>query len=391
MEARREVSKTLCRRYRKATKKQKTGILDYTVEVTGWCRKHAAAVLSGRVPIPKCKPKRKGSTHPPSKRGRSPKYGIKHKAILKKVWGVLDFSSSVRVKAGMADVLGSLEHCGHLELTGFMRADMLAMSASTMDRLLRFERKAMALKGRATTKPGTLLKSQIPMRRGTDWKEDEAGFVEIDCVAHCGSSAQGEFALTLDMTDVKTTWTHPRAMLNKARVHTIEAVDYLRGAFPFAIKGIDSDNGSEFINNHFLTYCNTNDLVFTRGRPHEKNDGCYIEEKNWSVVRRFSGYYRFEGQRAVDVLNMMYDLLALYINYFMPSQKLVSKMRDGAHVSRKHDKGLTPYRRIMADESISQEVKDKLTATFEKLDVYDLRYQIACLQDELKKMAVPNG
>jgi hypothetical protein len=193
------------------------------------------------------------------------------------------------------------------------------------------------------------------------------------------------------MTDVKTTWTHPRAMLNKARVHTVEAVDYLRGTFPFEVKGIDSDNGSEFINHHFLAYCNTNDLVFTRGRPHEKNDGCFIEEKNWSVVRRFSGYYRFEGQRAVDMLNMMYDLLALYINYFMPSQKLISKMRDGAHVSRKHDKGLTPYRRIMTDEFISQEVKDKLTTTFKELDVYDLRYQIACLQDELKKMAVPNG
>jgi hypothetical protein len=144
---------------------------------------------------------------------------MKHKAILKKVWAVLDFSSSVRVKAGMADVLTSLERCGHLELSYPMRTDMLAMSASTMDRLLKSDRKALEIKGRPTTKPGTLLKSQIPVRRGTEWSEDEAGFVEMDCVAHCGSSTAGEFALTLDMTDVKTTWTHPRAMINKARVH----------------------------------------------------------------------------------------------------------------------------------------------------------------------------
>lgn len=225
-------------------KETKGGILDYTIEVTGWCRKHAAAVLCGKVPIPKCKPKKKGGTRQTDRRGRRPKYDIKHKAILKKVWAVLDFSSSVRTKAGMADVLGSLERCGHLELTDAIRTDMLAMSASTIDRLLKFDRKAMALRGRATTKPGTLLKNQIPARRGTDWSKDEIGFVEIGCVAHCGSSAQGEFVLTLDATDVKSTWTHPRAMLNKARKHTVKAVEHIKGELPLKLKGIDSDSGS---------------------------------------------------------------------------------------------------------------------------------------------------
>jgi hypothetical protein len=164
-----------------------------------------------------------------------------HKAVLKKVWAVLDFSSSVRVKAGMADVLGSMERCEHLVLDDVMRADMLAMSPSTMDRLLRFDRKSMVLRGRATTKPGALLKSQIPIRRGSEWDEDEAGFVEIDLVAHCGPSAAGEFVFTLDMTDVKSTWTQPRAIRNKARKHTVEAVDYLKASFPFELRGIDSD------------------------------------------------------------------------------------------------------------------------------------------------------
>ena len=391
MDARKEVSEQQCFRYRRAGKGEKAHILDTVVETTGWCRKHAAGVLSGRIPIPRGKNRRTLKGRVADGRGRKPKYGMEHKAVLKKVWAVSDFSCSVRMKAGMKDILGSLERCGHLALSSQLRIDMLTMSPSTMDRLLAFDRKSMAIKGRSTTKPGTLLKSQIPVRRGSEWSEDRAGFVEIDCVAHCGKSSAGEFVFTLDMTDVKSTWTHPRAIRNKARKHTVEAVEHLRGVFPFDIVGIDSDNGSEFINEHFLAYCKDNDLVFTRGRPNTKNDGCFIEEKNWSVVRRFTGYCRLEGQEAVDVLNMMYDQLALYINFFIPSQKLVSKTRDGARVSRKHDKGLTPYRRIMADRDIGQEAKDRLTAIFEGLDVLELRCQIANLQDVLKKLAIPNG
>ena len=391
MDARKEVSEQLCSKYRKAKKKEKGRILDNVIETTGWCRKHTAGVLAGRIPIPKANKNSKKKGRPPDGRGRRPKYGVEHKAVLKKVWAVLDFSSSVRVAAGMKDVLNSLIRCGHIVIDDALYANMCAMSPSTMDRLLSFDRKSLVIKGRATTKPGTLLKSQIPIRRGSDWSEDRAGFVEVDCVAHCGTSAAGEFALTLDMTDVKSTWTHPRAIRNKARVHTIGAVDYLKAAFPFPILGIDSDNGSEFINEHFLAYCTNNDLVFTRGRPETKNDGCFIEEKNWSVVRRFTAYYRFEGQETVDVLNMMYDQLALYINYFMPSQKLIEKTRDGARVTKKHDKGLTPYRRIMQDKDIPSEVKDKLTTVFLSLDVLELRRQIAYLQDALKKLAVLNG
>jgi len=286
-----------------------------------------------------------------------------HKVVLKKVWVAMDFASSVRVKAGMKDVLASMVRNGHIALDDAMRKDMLAMSASTMDRLLAFDRKSMTLKGRATTKPGTLLKSQIPIRRGSDWDDAKVGFVEVDLVAHCGASAKGEFVCTLNMTDVCSGWTQPRAVINKARVHTVSAIGYLKGELPFQLLGLDSDNGSEFINDHLLTYCKDNDIAFTCRRPNKKNDGCFIEEKNWSVVRRFTAYYRFEGKEAVDVLNMLYDLLALYINYFMPSQKLISTTRDGAHVSRKHDKGLTPYRRVMKDGSIPKQTKDRLCTT----------------------------
>jgi hypothetical protein len=389
MGARREVSEELRSGYRKAKKKQKGAILDQVTELTGWCRKHAAAVLSGRSPIAaKVKSRRKRVGR--DRRGRKPKYSLRHKEVLKRVWAVLDFSSSTRVKAGMKDVLDSMARNARIVLEEALYEDMTGISASTIDRMLKYDREAVSVRGRALTKPGSLLKSQIPIRRGSDWSEDETGFVEIDCVAHCGSTGTGEFISTLDMTDVKSGWTGLRAMRNKARVHAVEAVEYLSGTFPFPIKGIDSDNGSEFINDHLLAYCRRNGLVFTRGRPETKNDGCFVEQKNWSVARRFTGYYRFEGQGTVDIMNEMYGLLSMYVNYFMPSQKLISKTRDGARVSRKHDAGLTPYRRIMGDAGISADIKDRLTETFEKLDVWELRRKVGEFQDILRLKAVPN-
>ena len=389
MGARREVSEELSSKYKKAKKKQKGAILDQVVELTGWCRKHAAAVLSGLVPISaKVKSPRRHVGR--DRRGRKPRYSLEHKEVLEKVWVVLDFSSSTRVKAGMKDVLDSMIRKAHIVLGGELYDDMTAMSASTINRMLKYDRKVMAVRGRALTRPGSLLKSQIPIRRGSDWAENEIGFVEVDCVAHCGSTGTGEFISTLDMTDVKSGWTGLSAMRNKARVHAVAAIEYLSGTFPFPIKGIDSDNGSEFINDHLLAYCKQKNLVFTRGRPETKNDGCFVEQKNWSVARRFTGYYRFEGQETVDIMNEMYGLLSLYINYFMPSQKLISKTRDGAHVSRKHDAGLTPYRRIMLEAGISADIKSRLTETFENLDVLELRREIGRLQDILRHKAVPN-
>ncbi|MDR0347288.1 MAG: ISNCY family transposase, partial [Coriobacteriales bacterium] len=206
MDARRQISEAVKKRYARATKKAKGAILDNVVELTGWCRRHAAAVLRGSVPIPKTTRHRGVAIKKAGRdgRGRKPKYGMRHKDVLKKVWAALDLCSSRRLKAGMADALDAMERFGHLELEPFVKTDMLSMSASTMDKLLSFDRKAMQLKGRATTKPGSLLKSQIPIRRGTEWSEDEPGYTECDTVAHCGHSAKGEFCSTLDMTDVKS-------------------------------------------------------------------------------------------------------------------------------------------------------------------------------------------
>lgn len=382
MKTRKEIAERYRERYRKAkTKKARSAILDEVCEMTGWHRKHATRVLNGSAPAEK---------PPPRKRGPKPRYGPEHKKWLARVWAILDFPCSKRLKAGMRDVLDALERHGHADgLSGALRRDLLSMSASTMDRMLKPDRDSMSLKGRSTTKPGGLLKSQIPIRRGSEWDDASLGFMEIDTVAHCGATARGEFCYSLDATDVTSGWTELRAVRNKAEVHMVEAMREIRARLPFELRGIDSDNGSEFINGHFLRYCAEEDLVFTRGRPYTKNDGCFVEEKNWSVVRRTVGYSRWEGQEACDLLNEIYERQRLLTNYFTPSAKLVSRTRDGSRVVRFHDKPLTPYRRVLGMKGVGKAARERMRAEYLAADPFKLRMEIHELQQRLLKMAVP--
>ena len=383
METRREVAKVYAKRYASAgTKKEKGAILDEVVALTGWHRKHAVRVLSGGgAPAAR--------RDPPGRRGPKPRYGMEHKRVLKLVWAILDFPCSKRTKAGMRDVLDALERCGHAKLAPKLEREMLAMSASTIGRLLASDRRAMAPGGKASTKPGSLLKSQIPVRRGCDWDDAALGFMEIDTVAHCGATTRGEYCLTLDAADVSSGWCELYAVRNKAQAHVFEAMKTIRARMPFALLGIDSDNGSEFITDQFLRYCTEEDLVFTRGRPYTKNDGCFVEEKNWSVARRTVGYCRFEGQASCDALNEIYKRQRILTNYFTPSAKLVGKTRNGSKVVRFNDEPQTPYRRIMAMKGVGKAARDKMRAEFGAADPLKLRREIHELVQQLVKMAIP--
>lgn len=378
MATRREIAEKLRRKYERAkTKKEKTAIIDAAVEATGWHRKHAIRVLSGRP----------GSSKTPNgKRGPKPKYGAAHAETLRRVWAILDFPCSSRLKAGMRDVLDALERCGQMKVSPKVKREVCAMSASTIDRMLARDRGALLPRGRATTKPGSLLKSQIPIRRGTEWSDGELGFMEADTVAHCGHTLKGEFCYTLDMTDVASGWTELVCVRNKAEVHMVAAVGRVRARMPFALKGFDSDNGSEFINAHFLRYCEREDLVFTRSRPYTKNDGCFVEEKNWSVVRRTIGYGRYSGDEACALINEIYERQRILTNYFTPSAKLASRMRDGSRIVRFHDEPMTPYRRIMAMKGVGKEARDRMRAEFKSADPLRLRLEIKELTDRLLEM-----
>lgn len=281
---------------------------------------------------------------------------------------MMDFASSRRLVAGMGDMLTALAAHGELTIAEEVRDKLTRVSASTADRLLKKAKTQSTHKGRTTTKPGTLLKKDIPLRMGDEWDENEPGFVEIDLVAHCGETTAGDYVNTLTVTDICSGWTETVAVLNKARIHTFNGLKDVGSRQPFPYKGIDSDNGSEFINAHLLNWCKQNKIVFTRSRPYKKNDNCHVEQKNWHMVRRNIGYARYEGQPAVDALNEYYSLLRLHSNFFLPQSKLIKKERIGAKVYKRYDVPKTPFRRLLDSDKIPNETKLVLTDTFNSLN-----------------------
>jgi hypothetical protein len=262
------------------------------------------------------------------------------------------------------------------------------MSAATIDRCLACQRAKLGSHGRSHTKPGSLLKSQIPIRTWAQWDENMVGFLEIDLVGHEGGNATGKHAYTLTATDVLTGWTINRSVKNKAMIWVVEAIDYVIAQFPFPIKGIDSDNGSEFINAHLLAYCQANEITFTRSRAGNSNDGAYVEQKNWTHVRELVGYLRYDTDAERTKLNQIWELNALYTNYFQAQQKLVSKVRNGAKVTKKYDKAKTPHQRAMLDSSATEEARTIMTSTVEELKPVELFRRIQRLCAELESTAL---
>jgi hypothetical protein len=275
----------------------------------------------------------------------------------------MDAPAGKRLAPFLPEMVTRLRACGELLIDDRTAALLTSMSAATIDRRLAADRKKMQLKGRSGTKPGSLLKSQIPIRTWADWDDARPGFVEIDLVGHEGGEPSGDFCHTLDVTDVATGWTEVRAVKNKAQRWVFAALLEITAAFPFPVRGIDSDNGSEFINNQLLRYCEQNQITFTRSRAGRKNDGAYVEQKNWSVVRQTVGYHRYDTDAELALLNQIYGLLRLTINFFTPQQKLISKHREGAKVIKRYDTAKTPYQRVLADPRISQKIKDGLTGS----------------------------
>jgi hypothetical protein len=269
-----------------------------------------------------------------------------------------------------------LECCHELDLNEETRSLLLAMSRSTIDRCLKQARFTSPQRGLSTTKPGALLKQAIPIRTFTPWEEEHPGFLEIDLVAHCGSTTEGTYLNTLTATDLATGWTECLALANKTQVAVSQAIGQLRLDLPFPLLGLDSDNGSEFINDTLLRYCLTEQITFTRSRPYQKNDQAHVEQKNWSVVRHTIGYDRLETPEELALLRSIYTDLRLYINFFQPVLKLVGKERVDGKTIRTYDRATTPYRRVLALNSLPLEVKARLTALYVQLNPVTLRTSI---------------
>jgi hypothetical protein len=307
--------------------------------------------------------------------------------VLEKVWRIANGICGKRLAPVMAEYVEALERHGELHLDGSTRRLLLQMSPATVDRLLKPARRASRPHGLSTTKPGALLKHSIPVRTFAQWDDARPGFVEVDLVAHCGDSTRGEYLNTLNMVDVKTRWTEFLPLINRSQRAAMAAIDECRSRLPYPLQGLDSDNGSEFINQNLKRYCEEWGITFTRCRPYRKNDQAYVEQKNWTAIRQIVGYDRYEGIAAHGALLALYEPLRLYVNFFQPIMVLVSKHRDGARVRRCYDQARTPYRRVLDSPDVSDEVKHRLTQQYQSLNPAALLRQIEAAQERLWKLA----
>jgi hypothetical protein len=366
--------KQLQARYRKASRKERSAILDEFAKTTGYHRKHGIAVLNGQ------RERVQGAVRRP----RRKVYGVQVADALAILADLFDNICSKRLRAAIDIELPRLYEEGVFQISPECYEKLLAVSPATMDRL-RAGRQRVPGKGRGFTKPGTLLKDRIPIRTWADWTEDRPGFCEIDLVDHSGGiTVRGsDHAWTLCFTDINTAWTECVATPNKAQVHVFAAIQQTRQCLPFALLGIDSDNGSEFINDQLYRYCLQEEITFTRGRAGRKNDNAYVEQKNWSIVRRAVGYYRYDSPEQLDLLNRLYALLHYYVNFFLPVMKLKEKVRTGSKVKRVYDEPQTPYARVLNSPHIPEADKAELREAYGYLDLFSLRREIDELLDEL--------
>jgi hypothetical protein len=352
-------------RYLRSSKKMKMRILDEFVAATRLHRKAAIRLLN-----------RRSSPAGGKRSGRPRLYSLEAMAALKLAWEATDRLCSKRFRPFLPELVGILRRKGELGVTEETETQLCRMSPSTIDRILRRWRGNGLHRGLSTTKPGTLLKNAIPVRTFSEWSESKPGFLEVDLVAHCGDSAEGFYLTTLSAVDVATGWYEPVAVWGKRHDRVGGAIYDVRQRLPMALLGLDSDNGSEFINQSLYDYCRLNSITFTRSRSYKKNDSCHVEQKNWSVVRRTIGYDRFSSKAAFKALDDVYALIRLYINFFQPVLKLVAKRRQGAKVRKVYDTAKTPYQRLLRSGILTEQKRRELAAIYAALNPVMLLKQI---------------
>jgi len=373
--SKRELLEAVRPRYLRASKADKTRILDEFVATTGYHRKHAIRLMKQGA-------KRQGQKKP----GKSKVYKGEVVVALIKIWVICDRICSRRLHPFLPEIVSVLERHAELKLSQETKRLLLQMSRATIDRCLQSVRDRPR-RGLSTTKPGSLLKQAIPVRTFADWDDARPGFVEIDLVAHCGDSTHGEYLNTLNVVDVATGWCECLVLANRSQRQVSAAIGRLRQRLPFPLLGIDSDNDTAFINDNLYRYCQSEQITFTRSRPYKKNDQAHVEQKNWTAVRRLIGYDRYESDAALALFKAIYQDWRLYANFFQPVLKLIDKHRIGSQVIKQYDIARTPYQRVLESPDVSEEDKERLHQLYPTLNPVALRQHIDQNLDKLWRLA----
>ena len=372
----REYFRAIYARYRQASKEIKQIILNEFCTNTGYNRKYAIRKLNGPTPA---------KTNTIHRRRRKHTYGPEVLSILSAVWEAAGYPCSARLNALIKLWLPWIRK--QFRLKQHVEKQLLSISARQMDRRLKDKKAQVGRRMYGRTKPGTLLKHHIPIRTD-NWDVKTPGWTEVDTVSHSGNSADGKFAYTINQTDILTTWVESRAVLGKTEDVMVEGLDEMAHALPFPLKGLDSDNGSEFVNWHIWRYCKRNKIQPFRGRPYKKDDNAHIEQKNWTHVRKLMGWDRYDTQEAVDAMNDLYrNELRLFMNLFMPSMKLLRKERIGSKLKRHYDKPLTPFERVIASKKGDPIKIAELKKLYDALNPFDLAKTIEDKLERLFKLA----
>ena len=362
-------------RYQKASKPLRSRILDEFCQVCGYNRKYAIRLLSGPAP-------QKTKTNPKTRR---PTYGAKMISALAVIWEAAGYPCSARIKALLP--LWLPWAVKRLALSAQTQEQLLSISPATIDRRLKPKKRQLKKRLYGRTKPGTLLKHHIPIKTDS-WNVKTPGFTETDLVSHSGNSAAGEFIHSLNVTDIHSTWVETRAVMGKSQIGVLNAMKDIQQALPFKLLGIDSDNGSEFINYHLKTFCDENKIQFTRGRPYKKDDNAHIEQKNWTHVRKIFGYERYDSRLAVEAMNDLYrNELRIFQNLFLPSMKLLVKTRLGSKLKRRYDKPKTPLERLFNCPQVDPLKIQELKNLRNRIDPFALAKQIEQKLERIYLMA----
>ena len=355
-------------RYIKADIEEKIKILDEFCQNTGYNRKYAIRILQA------------GHSYKIRTSSAQKKYTGEIVTLIVKIWELLDYPCGKRLKPMLVETADRLVHFKEiLPLSHTVRTGLQTIGRNTLDRYLAKERTIRRLgRGRSTTRHGSLLKSSVPIRI-TNWNTKRIGFMEMDTVAHCGDNLSGEFIYSLDMVEIATGWSEQIAVLGKSEAGIVKAIEEIKRNLPFELKGLDSDTGSEFVNWHMVKWCKENKLFFTRSRPYYKNDNAYVEQKNYTHIRKWLGYRRYDTKEQLELINDLYrNELGVFNNFFKPVMKIRRKEKINNSVCKKvYDTAQTPYQRLMQSKQIPLKAKMQLKQLYESLNLVKLKKVIA--------------